>query len=420
MKIIKLIIKILIEIFYYIFKYKNNEDIIITILDNIADYNIIFIKIFQWCWMNNQYLTDKIKNKFYSYTTNTPYVDSDINFKSLINLYLIAKEKKDNFELYDIKPINSGTISLIFRGKLNNNEIIIKVLRNNIKENLNNDLNLLTKIELILYNIPYYSKFFCNKIFSKNKLNILNQVNFNNECENILLFHKNFHTKNITIPNVYESYTKLDSNIIIMDYINGKHLSELNNEELDYYFNPFMKFIMNSIFIKNIFHCDLHQGNILFLKKELNGKIIYNIGIIDMGMISTINIDDVNFIYLWLNGIFNYKFIEFIEFMKNKNNYLYIFDNYLKINECMDYLLDLYEKKEIFHNFENNKVLINDIYYFLFILKKFKCEISSKYNFFILSLIPIFNLIITLGPNIEKKKYLKDKLEKMTNIYISD
>ena len=63
---------------------------------------------------------------------------------------------------------------------------------------------------------------------------------------------------------------------------------------------------------------------------------------------------------------------------------------------------------------------MHDIYNFLNILKKYNCIISAKYNFFILSLIPIFSLIIKLGPGIEKKDFLKLQLNKMSNNMLSD
>jgi len=425
MNIIKFIIKIIIEIFFYIFKYKNYEDTIISLLGSVGEYNIIFVKIFQWTCINNnsednKYITDRIVNEIHSYTNNTPYNDSDINYKSLLDIYLIAQKKGDIFELDDLKPINSGSISLVFKAKLNNKNIAVKILRKNIKEKLESGLELLINIEYIMYHIPFFNKYSNTKIFEKNKLNILNQINFTNESENLLIFYNDFkNNKYIMTPNVYVDYTNLDSNIILMDFIDGKYLYELENNELNNYFHPFLKFIMDSLFIKNIFHCDLHQGNILFFCKVTNGKIIYRIGIIDMGMVTKINIDEINFIYLWLNGIFNYKFLELIEYMENINNHSHIFENNTTNEKCFKHIRNLYNKKEIFCDLKTEDV-IRDTHKFLGIFYKYNCKISSRFSFFILSLIPIFSLLLKLGPNIEKSDYIKIQLDKMSNNSLLD
>jgi predicted unusual protein kinase regulating ubiquinone biosynthesis (AarF/ABC1/UbiB family) len=420
--LIKLIFKIFVGIIKYIFRYENYDNTIIKFLNDIGEYNIIFIKIFQWIWVKNNndniYITDNITKELYKYTNNTPYNDLDIDYKSLLKIFMIAQTQGDNLELLDLDPCNSGTISLIFKAKLNNKNIVIKLLRNNIRKKLEDGLNLLINIENILYNTKFINRIVSTKIFENNKINILNQIDFMNEVQNINLFNKSFsRSPEIIIPNVYIEYTKINQNFILMDYIDGKYIYELTKEELDNYFIPFVKFIMSSIFIKNILHCDLHQGNILFYKEDIGNNQIYKIGIIDMGMITKINVRELNFMYMWLMGIFNNKFLDLLEYIENEKNSLYIFEEKTNINNCVEYIKDKYNKKELFNPPNTIKELINDIYLFLKILKQYNCHLSSRYNFFILSFIPILTLIINLGPSIKKNIILQDYLEKMSNNY---
>ena len=421
-ELIKLIFKIFIGLIKYIFRYENYDNTIINFLNDIGEYNIIFIKIFQWIWVKNNndniYITDNITKELYKFTNNTPYNDLDIDYKSLLKIFMIAQTQGDNLELLDLIPCNSGTISLIFKAKLNNKNIIIKLLRNNIKKKLEDGINFLISIENILYNTKFINRIVSTKIFENNKFNILNQIDFMNEVQNINLFNKSFsRSPEIIIPNVYIEYTKINQNFILMDYIDGKYIYELTNEELDNYFIPFVKFIMSSIFIKNILHCDLHQGNILFYKEDNGNNQIYKIGIIDMGMITKINVRELNFMYMWLMGIFNDKFLDLLEYIENEKNSLYIFEEKININNCVEYIKDKYNKKELFNPPNTIKELIDDIYLFLKILKQYNCILSSRYNFFILSFIPILTLIINLGPNIKKNVILQDYLENMSNNY---
>lgn len=419
---------IIFEIFYYILKHKNYENFVINVIRKIGEYNIIFVKIFQWIWINNNsrdnlFITEKIENEISSYTNNTPYDENDIDYKNLFNLYLIANKNSDKLEIDNMKPINSGTISLVFKGKLNGKNIAIKILRKNIKEKLQQGINLLVNIENILYYIPIINYYVSTKIFEKNKSNILNQINFINESDNLMLFYKKFkNNKIINIPNCYTNYTISEPNVILMDYIDGNYLYELKYDELDSYFIPFCKFVLTSIFQKKIIHCDLHQGNIIFFKEIYNDKVIYKVGIIDFGMITKLTTNEIDFIYLWLSGVFNNKFEELIDYMKNSNNISNIFDNYenININVCMEEILDLYNSNQIFSQLEKTETLIENVYFFLNKLKQNNCKLSSRYNFFVLSLIPVFSILIKLGPKIEKRNIVKELINKMSNNSLLD
>jgi predicted unusual protein kinase regulating ubiquinone biosynthesis (AarF/ABC1/UbiB family) len=416
MNTFKLIIEVLTEIYFYIFKYKDYDNFIISLMKAIGEYNIIFVKIFQWINNNNtnSMITNSIENEIRSFTNNVPYNEFDIDYKSLLDLYKITNENSDKFELVSLEPINSGSISLVFKGKLNDKDIAIKILRKNIIDKIEKGINLLINFENIIYYIPFFNYYVSTKIFKNNKEHIFNQINFVNESENIMMFYKKFKkNKFVLVPNVYNNYTKLNNNIIIMDYINGKYLYQLDSSELDKFFIPFYKFIVNSIFYKKIFHCDLHQGNVLFFKETYDNELIYKVGIIDFGMITKLNTDEINFIYVWLNGIFNQKFKDLIEYLKNQNNVSNIFDDYEQINDCALLLEKLYEEKKIFYELEKSEVFMGDIYIFLNMLKKFNCKISQRYNFFVLSLIPIFTILLKLGPNIEKRNIIKEILIKI-------
>ena len=65
-------------------------------------------------------------------------------------------------------------------------------------------------------------------------------------------------------------------------------------------------------------------------------------------------------------------------------------------------------------------MIINDIYVFLKILKNYNCNLSSKCHYYLLSMIPIINLIYKLGPELDKKQIIKQELNKMSNASLLD
>jgi len=395
----------------------------ISIINHIANYNIVFIKIFQWVWIKNNsdqlgFITDEIIELINKFTTNTPFVESDIDYEKILLIYKIANENGDKFEIDNIEPVNSGTISLIFKGKLNGNYVAIKLLRKNIKEKIESGLNLLISFENIISKLFIINRYYNCKIFADNKHNILNQLDFVKECENIKLFYENFKkNKNVIIPNTYQVYTNLIKNLILMDWIEGKYLYELNNEEFIKYFTPFTKYINKSIFDKNIFHCDLHQGNILFINEIINNKPIYKIGIIDFGMVNRLTIDDVNFIYMLLNAIFNKKFFQFINYLKIENNCKYIFENTNNIELCIEEIINLHNQN-LFFNEPKTIIIINNILTFLNILKKYNRSVNSNINYWLLSFIPILTITSKLGSEFSKSEIMGKYLLNITEFDI--
>lgn len=395
----------------FLFRKQNYNQTIIFILEELANLNITFAKIFQWSFLDenkkNPYISKEIYQYIYNYTNNTPYNSVDIDYKSLLGIYSLAKENNDSFYLENLEPINSGTISLVFKAKLSNKDVIVKLLRKDIKKKIFEGIELLTTIGYILSFIPGINLFMVDKIIEKNKNNFYSQVDFINEINNIELFYKSFEkNKFIIVPKVYKYYTQKNSNIIIMDYINGFTIDKLTKEEKINFILPLSKLVKNCLFIKKIMHCDLHQGNVIFIKKEINNSIVYQLGLIDFGMGITLDPNDCNFCYYLVNGIFNNKFIDFIDYILDDNNIKYYFEsaNLINLKKLKESLI-LEQKTNNFFTNQQLDYVINDIYTFLRLLKENKCEISKNIHKILLGLIPLFTVIVGLG-NDEKNNYI--------------
>ena len=164
------------------------------------------MKIFQWSF-NNKYLSKEIEHEFNKYKTNAPYSEKDIDYKSLLEV-VNTLDNNNKILILSLTPIYSGTISLIFLGKINNNTVIIKLLRKNIDKKINSIINFLFIIAKIFKFIPIVNLFNFNDFFQKNKKILLGQIDFINEIKNIKYFYNNFKkNKYIKCPQVYSIYT---------------------------------------------------------------------------------------------------------------------------------------------------------------------------------------------------------------------
>jgi predicted unusual protein kinase regulating ubiquinone biosynthesis (AarF/ABC1/UbiB family) len=417
--LIRIIFIIIKEYVKYIFGIITYEDVIINSIDKLSNYNIIFTKIYQWnC--NKNYLTKKISLFLNKYGNNVPYNSNDIDNENLLKLMIHANKLNDKLEILDIdRPTNSGSISLIFNAKLNDKPVIIKILRKNIKNTIIDGVNLLIFFGDIIKYIPKLNLLMVDVIIKKNKLNLYNQINFMNEINNLEMYHNKFLThKYIVTPYVYSEYTHQNNNLIIMEKISGKHIHELSHEELNHYTLPFVKFILKSLFSKNILHGDLHHGNILFFNEIIDDSKIYKIGIIDMGMVFNLKINDVNFIYLLLLGIFNDEIENFINYLNNNGDTVFENSSKLQINNCTNDLKNKYFNKKIFKNVEDFEEVMDDMYLFLQIIKNNKCEFDTNKNKLILAIIPIFSVINKLGEGEVPFNNIREQICKINNLIV--
>ena len=104
----------------FILYLKNNEpekrlELIKNITKKLEELNIVYIKIFQGLCLNKDILYDEEKNYLLKYTDNVPFLSSDIDYEILDKL-----ESKYNIRLDTNETLNSGIISVAFKGIYNN------------------------------------------------------------------------------------------------------------------------------------------------------------------------------------------------------------------------------------------------------------------------------------------------------------
>lgn len=350
------------EYMKYVFSLKKNKnDFILNISERLAAINRIYIKMIQAISSDEQELDGDIKEKLTAYTDHVPFTDDDI-YKDFMG---ILYEK--GIALSDPQPINSGLVALIY--KMHDKEgkqYAVKVKRKNIEARLKEGLNDLEYIVGALSKMPYLSKMNLQRNYEENKDLILEQLNFENEVKNIQTFERIF--KNIDyaiVPHVYEEYTLTDSNIIVMDFIEGKTLTQLNEDlskNKHAYCDLMAKIAVKCIFFNGIYHADLHQGNLLFLGDDLdlsdpNNKL--QIALLDFGIIGHVSREEQNHFYTFMKAMVNHKFKEASEYLLT--NVILPDDSYDdKPDDADDANADTRKNKK---NNKNNKTIVTMLSY---------------------------------------------------------
>lgn len=270
-------------ILYFI--YKNWSNYIKRVANKLAHINILYVKLFQAIASNQQLIDEQTNNELLRFTDNAPWTYDDIRLQDLIEI-----ESQYGLYLCDSydKPINSGMISLVFKGyKLKSGTpVIIKMKRNDIELKLNNAIQNLKVLLYFLSFIPIINKYQISEVINRNIEIIRHQTNFQKEVENILIMKNNCaNLKYVKIPNVYSDVTRKHPSFIMMEYIEGLKINDLNEEDYLGFSKQVLKFGLVTTIIHGVTHGDLHSGNILFIKDKNDEKYPYKIGVIDFGII---------------------------------------------------------------------------------------------------------------------------------------
>lgn len=291
---------------YCMLKYKcgfiSFEDSIISICDSFIYDNYIFTKIIQWGVQEvydgvvNVKNNDKLKTYFSTFSNKVPYTQYELQHSSLLikNAIQYASSRNDklvienenqnhNSENHNYIPMNSGSVALVFKARLNDALVVIKILRPNIRNKIKEDVTILLNLFdniIIKKLISRYVKLNFKTFISSNLDILLKQCDLNCEVKNALLFKNNFkNKKNIIIPEFYTHFTETFHDLIVMEHLDGPIAKNLPLERLNHYFEPLQSFFFDSLFRHNIFHGDFHLGNIIIMN---NGN---SIGIIDFGIV---------------------------------------------------------------------------------------------------------------------------------------
>jgi predicted unusual protein kinase regulating ubiquinone biosynthesis (AarF/ABC1/UbiB family) len=277
------------ELFYYVF-IGNYSLFIDRLTKRLASINILCVKIFQAFALNNSLIDDKINNKLMKFTDNAPWNYADININELIEI--ADKYDLQTHDSFDI-PINSGMISLVFKLSKNKNpneKVIIKMKRKNIQEKLDMAINNLLFLMYILSYIPFVKKYQLAEVVSKNIEIIRHQTNFLEEVDNMTKIRENCkYLKYVKIPIPYKEVTEQFPNVIMMEYINGLKINEIEEEDYEDFAKQVVKFGLVTTIIHGVTHGDLHSGNILFIKDKTDTNYPHKIGVIDFGIIYNVD-----------------------------------------------------------------------------------------------------------------------------------
>lgn len=358
-------------IFYLLFKNrkdifeKNYDNLAKNICFKIAEINVIYVKLLQIIAVQNVF-SSHINEFLLTYTDDVSYNDDEIDL-SFMELF-------PNDNISDFKLIKSGTMSLIY--KFNTpSPIIVKVLRKNIKQKIENSVSSINCLISLFWWHPYIRNKNLLNIFNENKNKLYEHIDFIKEKNNTIIMYEQFKNIDYIItPRVWEKYC--NEKCITMDYIEGESITDIDDDHMEEFSNLLIKYSVKGLLYDRIFHGDIHSGNILFMLDENDDENKYKLGIIDFGIMGSFSKEEQNNFYLMFqavndNDIDNItdKVIPFLEPQETLNK-LDVKDSALLINHL---------KNITSHIFASNfQFGVKEICMFNDSLKKYNLHLSKK------------------------------------------
>lgn len=188
------------------------------------------------------------------------------------------------------QPIASASIAQVYAARLvTGEEVVVKIQRPGVKTILTTDLNFLYYTALLMETlIPRLKHASLAGILSEIRRTVMEECDFVKEAENLetfAAFLKSTGNTHVVTPKVY--YQASSSRVLTMERLRGIPLTDRDNF-LRLIANPQQILIpafetwMESISGCELFHADLHAGNLLILE---DGRV----GFIDFGIVGRIS-----------------------------------------------------------------------------------------------------------------------------------
>jgi len=303
--------------------WKSRNNAIMDVSKRLAAKNMMYVKIFQAFATNRNIVSPELNQFFSEYTDNVKYTDDEYDINELKELENRSSECHPASRLrilHDYKPIKSGLMSLIFKGVITTHSgggdtpipVVIKYLRKNISKTFNASMNNLVVFAKLTRYFPYLRTLNVENLILQNIVCLNDQVCFRKELANIGLYYKSWSDyEYVKIPKPYAEYTeKINPDIIVMEYIDGMKITEIDPEDNDEFGKVLAAFNAKAAFCTSFYHGDLHPGNILFIKTSL-GK--YKIGILDFGIIGHLSRDDQELLFRAMKFMYQQKYNKIVD-----------------------------------------------------------------------------------------------------------
>ncbi len=259
----------------------------------------VFVKFGQMLSTRRDLLPPAMVDELAKLQDKVPPFDSK-KAEELIREALELKSLNELFSHFEHEPLASASVAQVHAAKLklDDKDVVVKVLRPNIKHTIEADVELLISIaKLVQQWLPDGKRLRPVEVVKEYKRTILDELDLLREAANGIQIKRSFeHSEALYVPHIYSDHCR--KNVIVMERIYGIPVSDIDelraqNTNLELLAERGVEVFFTQVFRDSFFHADMHPGNI-FVSREHPHNPKY-IGI-DYGIVGTLNKQDKRYL----------------------------------------------------------------------------------------------------------------------------
>ena len=251
--------------------------------NTLEDAGGVFIKFGQFLSTRSDLLSESFIEELASLQENVQSIPTE-DIKAVIQEQL-GQSVDELFESFEEKPLAAASIAQVHRARLKTGEeVVLKVLRPNLKNQVKVDLTILRNFSRLLATKTSWAQQIGIISLTEGFIrNLLEELDLSVELKNIQQMRE-MRSETVYIPKSYPEYSTPE--VLVMEFVKGVSIHKidevadgLDREEIA---NTIFSEMAAQVFDKGVFHGDPHPGNIFLLK---NGQPAF----IDFGSVGRLS-----------------------------------------------------------------------------------------------------------------------------------
>lgn len=235
--------------------------------NTLEDAGGVFIKFGQFLSTRSDLLSESFIEELASLQENVHSLPSE-EIKAVIAEQL-GQPANEVFASFDEKPLAAASIAQVHRARLKTGEeVVVKVLRPNLKNQVKVDLTILRNFSRLLATKTSWAQQIGIISLTEGFIrNLLEELDLSIELKNIQQMRE-MRSESVYIPKSYPEYSTPE--VLVMEFVEGVSIHRvdevadgLSQKEIA---NTIFSEMAAQIFDKGVFHGDPHPGNIFLLK----------------------------------------------------------------------------------------------------------------------------------------------------------
>jgi len=259
----------------------------------------VFIKFGQMLSTRRDLLPPAIANELARLQDKVPPFPSQAA-QEIIKTSLGITSLSELFSEFDEVPLASASIAQVHAAKLklNNEDVVVKVLRPDIRETIVADMALLFSVASVLQKwLPDGKRLRPVEVVAEYRKTIVDELDLLRESANGIQLRRNFEgSESLYVPMIYSDLCRHD--VLVMERIYGLPISNIDallaqNTNMKKLAERGVEVFFTQVFRDSFFHADMHPGNI-FVSTSTPDNPQYIA--IDFGIVGTLNREDKRYL----------------------------------------------------------------------------------------------------------------------------